>query len=95
MAMIRCPLCGAELTRGSVCPTCGWDISGDAELFPTLFSAAGTASRGVRGERAERRAIYLKLGEALFSRLPLQTLRECAAAADPGEAAPPGSPIPT
>lgn len=87
MAMIRCPLCGAELTRGSVCPTCGWDISGDAELFPTLFSAAGTASRGVRGERAERRAIYLKLGEALFSRLPLQTLRECAAAADPGEAA--------
>lgn len=81
-----CPLCGTMLESGPLCPRCGWDATADPELFPTLFSAAGMSSRAVRGEAAERRAVYLRLSEALFSGLSLESLRECAGAEDPGAA---------
>ena len=56
MAKINCPVCKAELERGAVCPVCGWDTTADSELLPTLFPAAGTPSRAVRGEEYLARA---------------------------------------
>ena len=83
MRTIRCPICGNTLTAGPCCAGCGWDTSADSELYPTLFSAAGMPARSARGEKAERRALYLRFGEILFSELPMEALRECSKANDP------------
>lgn len=92
MATIRCPLCGTELTQDPVCPVCGWDTSADPELYPTFFSAAGTSSRGVRGEEAraraaeaEREALYIRFGRTVFAGQTTEDLRSCAEAEDAAE----------
>lgn len=92
MAKINCPVCEAELEQGAVCPRCGWDTSADAELLPTLYSAAGIPSRGVRSEEclaqaaeAEREDLYLRFGRTVFAGQTTEDLRSCAEAEDPAE----------
>ena len=93
MATINCPVCGALLEQGPVCPVCGWDTSADSELWPTLFSAEGSPSREVRGEEcraraaeAAREALYLRFGRTVFAGQADEAVENCAEAEDPAEA---------
>lgn len=92
MVKINCPVCKAELERGAVCPVCGWDTTADSELLPTLFPAAGTPSRAVRGEEylaraaeTAREALYLRFGRTVFAGQTTEDLQRCAEAEDPAE----------
>ena len=89
----RCPLCEAPLEGGSLCPSCGWDTTADGELYPTLFSAAGTLSRAAReagyrarAAEAEREALYLRFGRTVFAGQSTADLESCAREEDPARA---------
>lgn len=92
MATTCCPICGHSLDAVRPCPRCGWDLSADPELFPTLFSEAGDPLREARvlearrkAAEAEREELYLRFCRTVFAGVDTEALRECAEAEEAEE----------
>lgn len=86
---MKCPICGREQTAELRCRVCGWDRSRDWERYPTAFSLspAEGSSQFLLRRAAERRLLFSRLGDRLFSGLSDEELRDCLAGTDAGESA--------
>ena len=71
---MKCPVCEAEISEFSLCPTCGFDPGRDYESYPSLMPLEGakplSALRADWREKNKGRFFCPKCGSGSFSSIP-------------------------